>query len=452
MGRETRLTRRNLLIGTALAAGSTVVAGCAMTATPPAAEGAPATTGAPAVAAAEPTKVTASFWAQPEQMAEFQMLLEAFDQREPSVTAEIIPVPVGEYWQKLQTMIAGNTQPDVMYLSAYWFPALAAKSLVLDIEAFVEASGWDMGVYWEQTLDAFKWDAKQYGLPFVLTPLTIIYNKTLFDEAGLKHPPSSLADADWWTWDAALETAIALTKQDSSGRPIQFGCQFSPTYWVDIHDFPWANDGEVLNADKTACMLDSAASIEALTWLTELATEHKVCPNVGQATADIGFNVGNIGFRWFAGSMIPGLRKQATEFEWDVAHLPIGWNGTRDGVLVSECFAISAGTAAPDAAWTLMSYLCGDEGQMLHAYHPRSMPSTRAAAQKFVELSGEMPPASLSSYVESLEYTRYPDITTKWDEMITLIGKELERAWLGEQSTEEACKVATQNVNTLLAG
>ncbi|NPV09833.1 MAG: sugar ABC transporter substrate-binding protein [Anaerolineae bacterium] len=450
-----RLTRRQLLRSSGLAVGAAALAGCAA-ATPQVVEKVVKetvvveTVVTPTAAVTAPTTVTASFWAYPEQMAEFQMLLDAFAQKEPLVKPEIIPVPVGEYWQKLQTMIAGGTEPNLMYLSAYWFPALAEKSLVLEIDPFIEASNWDMSIYWEQTLEAFKWEAKQYGLPYVLTPLVIIYNKTLFDEAGLQYPPSDLSDADWWTWDTMLEAALALTKQDASGRPTQFGCQFSPTYWVDIHNFPWQNGGKVLNDEKTACLLDSAESTEALTWHAELATKHQVCPNVGQATADIGFNVGNIGLRWFAGSQLPGLRKQATEFEWDIAHLPT--KAVRDGVLISECFAISKAAPSPEAAWMLMSYLCGDEGQMLQAYHPRSMPSTRAAAQKFVELAAELPPASLQVYVDSLAYTRYPDITTKWDEMITTIGKELERAWIGEQSPDQACKVATENVNRLLAG
>jgi|GEM_PF-2472822 len=403
----------------------------------------------PTAAITQPTTVTVSFWAYPEQMAEFQLLLDAFVTKQPLIKPEVIPVPVGEYWAKLQTMIAGGSEPNLMYLAAYWFPALASKDLILAIDPLIEASKWDMSMYWEQTLAAFKWNGKQYGLPYVLSPGILAYNKTIFDSAGLKYPPGKLADADWWTWDKLLETATALTKLDSSGRPLQFGCNFSPDYWADIHYWVRANNGKVLSDDLKKCLLDSAESTEGLTWEMELATKHKVNPNVGEATGNIGFPMGTIGMTWFFGSNIPGFRKQITQFEWNIGHLPKG--KVRTAPLASECFAPSKRIKQPDAVWQLLSFLCGDEGQMLQAYHPRSMPSTKKAARKFVELSATLPPADLAAYPEALEYARFPDITTKWAEMISLIGKETQKAWLGQQTMPEATAAATKNVNDLLA-
>ncbi len=66
-------------------------------------------------------------------------------------------------------------------------------------------------------------DGAIYGVPFLLESLVVLYNKTLFDEAGIVPPTTE----DPWTWDEMRAAARRLTRDtDGDGTPDQWGAAF----------------------------------------------------------------------------------------------------------------------------------------------------------------------------------------------------------------------------------
>lgn len=89
----------------------------------------------------------------------------------------------------MQTRVAGGTAPDCYELNIENFAAYANKGLLAEI------SGVDVSGLNDTALNAFCVNGKQYGLPESFSNVVLIYNKDLFDQAGVAYPTND------WTQD-----------------------------------------------------------------------------------------------------------------------------------------------------------------------------------------------------------------------------------------------------------
>jgi multiple sugar transport system substrate-binding protein len=136
------------------------------------------------------------------------------------------------------------------------------------------------------------------------------------------------------------------------------------------------------------------------------------------------------GGRW----MVPQFRK--ADFEWDVAPIPVspgtrreaGWSG-------SVGLAISPRSGSRDAAWKLVEFLAGPEGQAAQSLTGFQIPNQRWLAATSVFLQPDQRPAHAGVFLDAARvqapgpFTRTPD-----DKWWTLLHQYLPRAWRGEES------------------
>ena len=123
------------------------------------------------------------------------------------------------YMEKVLTLIAGGTPPDVVFVEVNNFKKFALKGVLVDLMPYIKKDK-DIKVsdYYEQVIDRFSIDGKLYVLPRDIAPICVIYyNKNIFDEAGIKYP------TDDWDRDKFLEIAKQLTAFNSKGVMSQYG-------------------------------------------------------------------------------------------------------------------------------------------------------------------------------------------------------------------------------------
>jgi multiple sugar transport system substrate-binding protein len=63
----------------------------------------------------------------------------------------------------------------------------------------------------QSAIEGNKYGGVLYGVPFDVVAPTIVYNKTLFQKAGVKMPPQM------WTWDQFAKTAVSVSKALGKG-------------------------------------------------------------------------------------------------------------------------------------------------------------------------------------------------------------------------------------------
>ena len=223
---------------------------------------------------ADPAKATTiTVWTgqdvAPEKLLEG--LAKKFHEAHPNVTVDISPgaPTTDELLPKLTAAFTSGTYPDISYNFGSWATQMQLSGRTLDITDKVK----DPAVKWEEFPPAARQTATPnghvIGFPAVVDNLALMYNKKLFQAAGLPEPTNT------WTWDDFRAAAKKLT--DPAKNVYGTAYSVSGTEDTTWHFWPllWQKGGSVLNADNTKAAFDSDAGVAALTFLQQMAVTDK---------------------------------------------------------------------------------------------------------------------------------------------------------------------------------
>src|SRR5438874_2271235 len=105
---------------------------------------------------------------------------------------------------KLRTAAAGNAAPDVARLPILWGAEFAAKGQLAEVQ--LEEFGFKREDFWSGALKSVTWNGKIYGVPTNNETMAFIWNKDIFQKAGLdpNSPPA--------TWDDVVKYSAQIKK------------------------------------------------------------------------------------------------------------------------------------------------------------------------------------------------------------------------------------------------
>lgn len=204
-----------------------------------------------------PVTLTIATWANDTEADELDAILEELNAAQDAYHLEQMVVPGGEYYTKLQTMIAGRQSPDLFWLSQEYVPAYAANGTLTELTGLVDDRV-DLADYLPGSLDPATVDGALYGLPWIGQPYVVYYNADRFAEAGLPAPEQD------WTWDAFRETARTLTDGDRWG--------YATTGTPPVALYAWGEGGDYVDASGEV-VLDSPETVAGLTLAHEIAND-----------------------------------------------------------------------------------------------------------------------------------------------------------------------------------
>jgi multiple sugar transport system substrate-binding protein len=264
--RPTR-TRRPLLAVAALAAATLVVAGCSSSGS-----------GASAPKSSGPTydpkaPVTITWWTG--QTADAEKLLEnlaaEYHKAHPNVTIQVSPggSTTDDLLQKVSAGFVSGTFPDLSYAFGSWATQLGQSGHTLDITKAVTAPAAGWNEIPEAARKTATVDGKIIGIPALVDNLGLLYNKTVFDNAGVPYPTAD------WSWDDFRAAAKKLTDPDKK----IFGATYSVSGSEDTtwHLWPllWQRGGKILSDDGKSAAFNSDAGVAALDSLRAMAVDDK---------------------------------------------------------------------------------------------------------------------------------------------------------------------------------
>jgi len=402
------------------------------------------------VVTAAPVKATVNFafHGGTEELDMYTDAVAKFNQRDPNITVNAQHIPADEYKQKVETMIAAGTPPDVFWLHANYFAKFQKAGVLKDLQPYIDRDQYPIDAFYETAVGQFSAEGQILGIPRETSSIVVAYNKNLFDEAGLDYPTED------WTYDDLLEMALALTKRDAQGNVVQFGMSVPLALGTYMWPTIWSFGGEVLNRpDKNKCMLTKPETIQALQWLSDLVNVHKVAPAAaelaGQGPMDLFISnklaMAFIG-RWDVASVLRADRN----FNMDIQHVPTGPAGkvTR---LSSGAYAVTAGSKYPEAAWEFVKYLTSRPLYDFFAAGGLIIPAYIPAATGKAFLDPTVPPAHSQIFLDALEYARSEPLTTNYPEIMDVVGPEIEAVMLGHITAQEAAEKICPKVDELLA-
>jgi multiple sugar transport system substrate-binding protein len=327
-------------------------------------------------------------------------------------------VPNETAYDVLKTQIAAGDVPDIV--GPVGIRGLASfEGAWLDLNPFITESGFDLSDYDPALVDFYKFGTdSQLFLPFAVFPSAVMYNKALFDEAGLEYPPhewgAPYADGDEWTFDKLRELALILTVDGNGndatmegfdpGNITQFGYD---AQWQDIRaDWSHIHAGTFVDADGNAYVPDEWRT--AAKWYYDGMFSDYFIPNDSYVNSDLlaqgnSFGSGKVAMNpinlWFTcctGDVV-----------WDVAAVP-SFEGSLTSKLNADTFGILKAAKNPQASWEVyslfMDEFAGDLAAVYGAFPARQSLQADAVAG----LQERFPDVDFQVFVDGLAYPDVP--------------------------------------------
>jgi multiple sugar transport system substrate-binding protein len=375
-----------------------------------------------------------------EEFQAYQSLVEAFQGDNPDYRIDLRYVPDdGDYRRRLAADFSANTPADVFLLNYRRIAPFAAAGAMAPVGDFLEQSTVIAEEdFFQPAVDAFRYNGELWCVPQNVSSLVVYFNKDLFDAAGLAYPASD------WTWDDFVATARALTlDKDGDGVTDQYGVSIDPILYR-LAPFIWQAGGELVDdyANPTRLAIDSPEAQEAFQWFVDLQVKEHVVPDAAAEAARDGesrFLDGTIGMYFNSRRSTPTMRT-IESFDWDVAPLPRGEQPA--GVLHVDGYCLAELTKNKEAAWKFIEYANSPIGQEIVARTGRTVPSLRAVAESSAFLDPATKPASSQVWLDVVPTLRAVPVYRNWPPIDDAVNKEIERAFYGQATVEEATQAA----------
>lgn len=320
----------------------------------------------------------------------------AFQKENPSIKINLIEVPFDQFDSKIQTMLASKTPLDTAtHFGWTGFGSRLANDQLMDLAPLLEKYSFDPAAEGipQSMMDIWKANGKVYGIPINAYPSIMLYNKDMFDEAGLPYPPANYDDPNW-TWDKMVEYAQKLTKNSDDPVNAQYGLTWNwdsggreqlPQYFGHT-TFDEATFTKNMGLASES-YFDKPEVVADYQKVLDLIFKFKVNPTVAMTEAMGGnaFFAGKVAMT-VEGAWIMAPTNDAT-FKVGIAAIPKG-GGVRD-VLWINPFWIFKDSKAADATFKLLMYMAKTDAQKLMSkgMPPANLNALEAFASNYKNLN-----------------------------------------------------------------
>jgi len=380
------------------------------------------------VAVTEPVTIKfMTFSANPESGISLDGIKAEFEAQNPNITVEIETLGYNDYFTALQTKFLGKDAPDCFETNFENFVAYADQGLLANLEDSIASSGIDLSILNQETVKAFNLDDTQYGLPYSFSNVVLIYNKELFDQAGLDYPTSD------WTWDDVDEAGAVIR---ALGEDI-YG-YYQPIQFYEFFKAVAQNGGSILNEDKTAFVVNSPQNVETLEHMMARINDTNIMPTEvqmgGMGDWDL-FLSGRLGMLINGVWAFPTFTEQA-EFEWDIAVEP--GNTQKATHFFANGLAVYAESEKQEAAFKWISFLSSSEEMAQFRLDNNWELSPSLYEGILDEYTKVTPPENKEAVFESLNYLITTPAIVEFSMTADIIGQQLSAAASGEKTAQEA--------------
>jgi multiple sugar transport system substrate-binding protein len=325
------------------------------------------------------------------------------------------------------TLLAAGTPPDIVGPVGVG-GSNAFTEAWADLTPLVEASGYDLSAYDPALVDLYRTaDGQLIGIPFAVFPSTMYYNRNLFNEAGVDYPPSEYGatyvlpdgtEAEW-NYETVAQLARFMTV-DANGNDatmegfdpsniVQFGFNFQ---WAQLR-LMWTDlqPEDIYNAEDNSVTIPESWFVGS-EWIQQAVWGAQ--PFMPSATYEASELLGGGGGAFSSGNLAMAvtplwytccLGDSVGNFEWDLAVVPRSLDGEYHVATDADTFRLTKGSANPDAAFTVLSYLLNEAVPVLTPVYG-AFPARPEYQQAFLDSKAEQYPwgVNWNVAVEALAY------------------------------------------------
>ena len=199
------------------------------------------------------------------------LMKDLFEKENPNIKVNIETFGYDTYATQLQTRVGGGDAPDCFELGLDAFPSYVDQKAILPLDDMMAASSTDLSVLTDKSLQAFSINGTKYGMPYSYSTVVLIYNKDLFDQAGVAYPTAD------WTWADADAAALKIKALGDD----YYGL-IQPISTYEFFKVVKQYNGGLLNDDNTAFTVNRPENVQALQRLVDNVQVTNICPSTEQ--------------------------------------------------------------------------------------------------------------------------------------------------------------------------
>ena len=339
---------------------------------------------------------------------------------------------------KTMTLISAGAAPDILYINEN-VVTYASKGVLEPLNAFVEKEGPEyLNGFYKSLIDLMTWRGNIYAMPQEVSPYVVYYNQTLLEKYNIALP------TDDWTYDEWYAAIAAVAKAGASDKV--YGQNLLS--WADHYLMHLSRMGiEIYDEGSESLWIakpeNREATLKAFQFLADAYMVDHVCPTPSEITAmgegfSQAFRNQKIAFQTAGMWDIPTYLDEPLPFEWDIVMSPYSQDGTRTTRAGILNWGIYSGSKNKEAAWDVVKFLIGHEGQMIIAKYNMALPSALDEEANQVILDSKFP-ANVAAFEKSVEFVKQGDSFSLAEEEINnALTAELQTMVLGLQSPEDA--------------
>lgn len=355
------------------------------------------------------------------------LMKDLFEKENPNIKVNIETFGWDSYGTQLQTRIGGGDAPDCFELGLDAFPSYVDQNAILPLDGMMAASGTDLSVLTEKSLEAFSLNGTKYGMPYSYSTVVLIYNKDLFDQAGVSYPTAD------WTWADADAAALKIKALGDD----YYGL-IQPISTYEFFKVVKQYNGSLLNEDNSAFTVNRAENVEALQRLVDNVLVSNICPSAAQRGSLDEWGVFKLGKTGMIVTGIWAFPSFTTDcaFAWDIAVEPGA--ATKATHYFANGLCVSADSKYADAAYKWIEFIgTSEQVAQLRIQLGWELPCAtyQTAMDQYAKLT---PPANRQAVFDSLGFVVPVPQIAQFSQMADILGAELEAAANGSKTPQQA--------------
>lgn len=379
--------------------------------------------------------ITLSGWqSNPAEAQLLNQVIDRFEAENPQIEVkqEVIN---SEYMDVIRTRLIGDVAPDVFYLDSFEAPMLMKYTVLEPLDNYIQPE-FNLADFEPALLDAFRYQGKLYGLPKDFSTLALIYNQSMFSEAGIAQPPK--------TWTEFLTVSQKLTiDPNQDGRIDRYGFGLAPelarqTYVIQ------AFGGRVLNQFGYAAFAE-ANSLKGLQLVVDQYRRDRTSAQPTEVGATWGSEMlgqGKAAMVIEGTWAIPYFKETFPNLKIGTAEVPI-MNDRKGTMAFTVAYVMNRQSKHKEAAWKLIAYLTGSTGMKAWARQGIALPTRKSV---LVELGYDRHPL-YAPFVQGAKYATIWQAGENLPLIRTNFNNQFISALLGEQPLTAAMKKAQETAN-----
>ena len=306
-----------------------------------------------------------------------QAMCDAYTAQHPNVKIEVQVTSWNEYWTKLEAAATSGQMPDIFWMHTNELLKYADNGMLADCSDIVDTSKFS-----EVSLsNASGSDGTLYAVPKDKDTVGLVYNKEMFDAAGVSYPDES------WTWDDLTDASQKI--YDATGK---YGYMAYGDDQLGYWNFVYQNGGYILNEDKTQAGFTQPATAEAMKFYIGLQ-QYDWCPdqNYFAETAPGTAFFSEKGAMFLEGdwNILAELQNYPEmQGKWDVAVLPKAPNPVSGDGRATISNGLSYATAANnknlDTVKDVLKFFGSEEGQRIQGESGAAIPAYIGLEETFL--------------------------------------------------------------------